>query len=747
MTDTKINDINLVDSAEAHDYILPSYLNYSMYVILNRSLPNLMDGLKPVQRRILYAMNELKLDSNAKFKKSARTVGDTLGKYHPHGDSACYEAMVAMAQPFTTHHTLIDGQGNWGSVDDPKSFAAMRYTESKMSLYTNSLLDEIKEDTIDWVPNFDGSMKEPVVLPAKLPNILINGVTGIAVGMATDVPPFNLEEVVSACSAYLKNQKITDEEIVSNFGVPDFPSGGVVTDSIEKIHDVYMKGTGSISLRGTYELDGNMVFITSLPYRVVQKNVLVKISDTVKKYKLPVLDVIDDSDTDNPVRIGLEIKGGESVQLEVLEVLFSKVGIEQNIKVNMNLIGLNGAPEVKSIPVIVREWCKGRQITFVRKKNYRLRIVNARIHIIDGLLVAFYNLDRVIQIVRESDNPKQDLMDEFGLSEIQSQSILEIKLRQLAKLEQLTLENELSDLSKERDELTELLSCDKKIKKEVRGEIVAAGKLYKKDRLTIHKEMQPIVLNDVAFVNKKEDVTILVSGNFWLKQFKGHTIPDASLTFKTPDCDLMSKFETTSAESLCFMSKQGKFFTIPISKFPKGKASEFPATTQITLEANDSLFYSFEFRNNEESLLFVTSKGNGFITPMANVESKVTKGKQVLVVTKEDVPLTPLIITNETELALTTKLGRLVILDVRDLNVSNRSQGTKLVDIKTNEYINKEDCVLSCVALKKDQTLVVYSGKKKFVLDSFKRDKYRISRARRGVYFENSKNNLMASLG
>lgn len=738
-------EMNSVDALEAQDYMLPSYLNYSMYVILNRSLPHIMDGLKPVQRRILYAMNELKLDYNAKYKKSARTVGDTLGKYHPHGDSACYEAMVAMAQPFTTHHPLVDGQGNWGSVDDPKSFAAMRYTESKMSLYANTLLDEIKEDTVDWVPNFDGTMKEPELLPAKLPNILVNGVTGIAVGMATDVPPFNLEEIVSACSAVLKSKSISDDEIINLFGVPDFPSGGVVTDPIEKVKEVYKTGSGSISLRGTYEIKDDFLFITSLPYRVVQQKVLADISSCIKKYKLPVVDMIDDSDSENPVRIGLQIKGNDDVKLQVLAVVLEKAKVESKIKVNMNVIGLDGLPQIKNLPTMVREWCQGRQKTFERKKRFRLRNVESRLHILEGLLIAFNNLDRVIEVVRSSEQPKVDLMEEFELTENQCQSILELKLRQLAKLEEDALQKESDQLSKERDEIKDLLSSDKKIKKEVRLEIIAAGKAHQKPRKTTHTEMELIRFEHAGIVNKKENVTVVSSTNFWLKQLKGHDLDATSLAFKTSECVTDKAFELTTDDSVYFMSKMGKFFTIPISKFPKGKSTEFPASTQLTLEGGDELFQTFSMKS-DSNMLFVTAKGNGFLTPSDNLESKVTKGKQVLVLTEKDEALPPVLITTETELAMTTKLGRLVIVNISELNTSNRSQGTKLIDIKPKDFISSDDFVTSFVAMHKEDKLVVHSGKRNYLVTEGKKDKYRIARSRRGVYFESSKSNLSLSL-
>ncbi len=740
---TKLTPID--DGMETEDiasYADKSYLNYSMYVIMSRSLPHIGDGLKPVQRRILHAMNELHLDQQAKYKKSARTVGDTLGKYHPHGDSACYEAMVLLAQPFSTRYPLIDGQGNWGSIDEPKSFAAMRYTESKMTSYASSLLSEIKQDTVDWRANFDGTMKEPCLLPAQLPNILLNGVTGIAVGMATDIPPHNMEEIVNACVDTLKRARISNDEILSHITVPDFPTGGEVISPLEDVRDAYRKGRGKIKVRATVEYEKNAVYITSVPYRKAVYKLLNEIDTQVKSKKIPYFDMADLSDENTPVRIKLEIKGREKQDL-ILNHLFATTGLEVTEKVNLNMIGIDGRPQVKPLPEVIREWCVFRQDVFERKKRFRLKAVEARLHLLDGFIIAYGNLDEVIRIIREEDEPKSALMKQFELSETQAKAILEIRLRQLGKLEEGTLREEQKTLSQERGQLVALLADDKKIKRAVISELKASAKPFYSDRRTSHH-----VREDAQTISKeasipKDDTSVVMSKNHWIRGVKGHGIDLAKLLFKTGD-NYLVHIETKANLPVIFMGNQGRFFALPTHLLPNGKSMGEPISAKITLQDGERLCAMLPYSEGANVLL-TTAKGNGFLTPMNSLDTRAKKGKNVLVVTENDRVLTPQVLSSnmkDQELALLTKAGRLVVLPLDSLNVSNKSQGTRLLDIKAKEFLSGDDELVSVVPLSKTDTLTVMVGKKKLLINSEKREYYRAARARRGVFFEGGRKNL-----
>lgn len=730
-----------LETTETAVYAESSYLNYSMYVIMDRALPHIADGLKPVQRRILYAMSELKLTHQAKYKKSARTVGDTLGKYHPHGDSACYEAMVILAQPFSTHYPLIDGQGNWGSIDDPKSFAAMRYTESKMTSYAQTLLSEIKQDTVDWKANFDGTMQEPCLLPSQLPNILLNGTTGIAVGMATDIPPHNMTEIVGACISTLQKKRITDEEILEHVTVPDFPTGGEVISSMDKVHEAYRTGRGAIKVRSTLEYTKDSVIITSLPYRVTLQKIIVAIDEQVKLKKLPITDITDESDENTPVHLILEIKGREKQDL-VMSHLFATTDMEKTMKINLNMIGQDGRPEVKPLATVIREWCSCRQTVFERKKNFRLRAVEGRLHILDGLLVAYNNLDEIIRIVRESDEPKQELMTQFSLSEIQAQAILELRLRQLAKLEQATLEQEHAELSKERDELKALLADDAKIKRAMISEIKAAAAAHTTPRKTLHcvrAEASPAAIASKMII--KEDTTVVFSKNNWIRALKGHDLDLSKLNYKDGD-KYGAHVETRTDLPVVVMGTQGRFFTVLPHELPSGKTMGGPITTRNTFENGESVHAPLAF-DKEAHVLITTRKGNGFLVPMESLDTRAKKGKVVLNLTEGDSALPPFVVKGEDELAILTKAGRLVVIPMSEINISNKSQGTRLVDVKLNEFNAGDDAIEQIKPISSADDLTVYCGKRKFILTPEKRDYYRAKRARRGVFFEQGRQNLV----
>lgn len=734
------------ETIEALKYANDSYLDYSMYVIMSRALPFIGDGLKPVQRRIIYAMSELSLDHKAKYKKAARTVGDVLGKYHPHGDSACYESMVLMAQPFSFLHPMVDGQGNWGAIDDPKSFAAMRYTEARLSAFADDMVAEIKQDTVEWAPNFDGTLKEPTTLPARLPNILLNDTTGIAVGISCDIPSHNLEEVVNACVAVLKKKSTTDDEILDMIPYPDYPTGGEIITPLDKIRDAYRTGQGSFKIRGNTEINGKVITITSIPPTKQLPPLLEAINGLIQKDKLPITDIRDLSDANNPICVEIEVKSAERARA-VLDHLFTKTALEITLKINMNMIGLNQRPEQKPLPVIIREWCEFRQNVFERKKRFRLRAIESRIHILDGLLTAYNNLDEVIRIIRESDDAKSDLMRSFGLTELQVKAILDLRLRQLAKLEQSALELEKSELEGERDKLVELLADDGKIRRAIIAELKESCKLHRKDRVTTHcvrttTSEAAVNLNMV----EKENATVIISSNHWLRSMKGHGVDVNSLSFKTGD-SYAQHIETDTLSPLIMMGTQGRFFAIPVHQLPNGKSTGEPVTSKVTLENGEKILCGLPY-NEEAKVLITTSKGNGFIVPMKNLDTRAKRGKQVLVLTDGDAALAPEVLSpDHTSLVILTAHGRMVIIPIDEINESNKSQGVRLVDIKANEFLAETngDKVEAVLPLANDETFNVYVGKRKFVIDGEKQSKYRAKRARRGLFFEGGRNNLSIS--
>ena len=728
------------ETQEVCEYSESSYLNYSMYVIINRSLPHIADGLKPVQRRIIYSMHELNLNSSAKYKKSARTVGDTLGKYHPHGDTACYEAMVILAQPFSTLHPLVDGQGNWGSVDDPKSYAAMRYTESKMTPYSELLLKDIKRGTIDWGNNFDGTMKEPTLLPSQLPNILINGTTGVAVGMATDVPPHNLEEVIKATIAYLKNKKITDNELLSFIVCPDLPNGGEIINTRKEILDTYLTGRGKLHVRASVEFQDDGIYINSVPFRQDLASIVADIDRVIKEKKLPVTSMKDFADKKTPVKLFLGVKGEKAQQL-VINTLFASTALQSTLKVNLNMIGLDGKPEVKSLPNIIREWCVFRQDIFERKTRFRLDEICAKLHILEGLLVAFKNIDEVIRIIREEDEPKEALMNAFSLSEIQTKAILELKLRQLAKLEEMSILEDKKALEKEKDEIDTLLADDKLIRKAVINEIESSAKSHFKPRKTnniVREAVSLDTLNDKKINN--DPCTVVLSKNNWIRTIKDHDVDFSSLSFKSGD-GYLAHLSTKYNLPAIVMGDKGRFFGIPCHTIMNGKSMGEPISARIKFKDGEQLHSLLPFNENARALL-VTEKGNGFQVPISTLDSRNKAGKQVLVLTENDKPLPPCVITEEKELAIVTEQGRLLIIPIDEINTSNKSQGVRLADIKSSDFDAGNDRIRAVLPLSGEEGFSVYVGGRKHNVKVDELDYYRCKRARRGVFFKKGKAGL-----
>ena len=559
-----------------------AYLDYSMYVILDRALPYIGDGLKPVQRRIVYAMSELGLSATSKHKKSARTVGDVLGKYHPHGDSACYEAMVLMAQPFSYRYPLVDGQGNWGAPDDPKSFAAMRYTESRLAAYSEVLLTELGQGTVDWKPNFDGTMEEPESLPARLPNVLLNGGTGIAVGMATDIPPHNLKEVASACVRLLESPKSTLADLCQHIKGPDFPTEAEIITPKKDILEIYQNGRGGIRQRAVYVVEDGAVIITALPYQVSGNKILEQIAAQMIAKKLPMVeDLRDESDHENPTRLVIMPRSNRVNIEELMAHLFATTDLERSYRVNMNMIGIDGRPQVKDLRSLLEEWLKFRTVTVRRRLQWRLDKVNKRLHILDALLIAFLNIDEVIAIIRENDKPKPVLMARFDITDVQAEAILELKLRHLAKLEEMKIRGEQNELAEERDYLEKILGSAKRLKTLIRKEIIADAEKYGDDRRSpIIERSAAQAISETALISS-EAITVVLSAKGWVRSAKGHEIDAEKLNYKAGDA-FQASATGKSNQMVVFLDSSGRAYTMPAHKLPSARGQGDPLSSYFT---------------------------------------------------------------------------------------------------------------------------------------------------------------------
>ncbi len=565
-----------------------AYLDYSMYVILDRALPHIGDGLKPVQRRIIYAMSELGLSSAAKYKKSARTVGDVIGKFHPHGDTAAYEAMVLLSQSFSTRYPLIDGQGNWGSIDDPKSFAAMRYTECRLSPYAKSLLEELGQGTIDWDSNFDGTLLEPTVLPARLPNLLLNGATGIAVGMATDIPPHNLNEVVNACIKILDEPKVSVEELYKIIPGPDFPTQAEIISSEEELKEIYQSGRGSVRMRSTYSIENGEIVISALPHQTSSSKILEQIALQMDAKKLPmIVDLRDESDEENPTRLVLVPKSNRVDKDAVMKHLFATTDLQKNYRVNMNLIGLNGKPQTRDIKLVLKEWLKFRSQTVTRRLQYRLDWVLDRLHILEGLLVIYLNIDEVINIIRNEDEPKKVLQKKFKLSVVQVDAILEIRLRQLAKLEEIKIKEEQSNLDSERKDLEKLLGSKTRLKTLIKKELKADAEIYGDQRNSPIVTREEASAFDETELISSDPVTVVLSERGWIRAAKGHEIDPESLNYREGDSYFSSALSRNNQNAV-FLDSKGKAYTLPCHSLPSARGQGEPLSGRLNAESGES---------------------------------------------------------------------------------------------------------------------------------------------------------------
>ncbi len=715
------------------EYTEKAYLDYSMYVILDRALPHVGDGLKPVQRRIIYAMSELGLSAASKFKKSARTIGDVLGKFHPHGDSACYEAMVLMAQHFSYRYPLVDGQGNWGSADDPKSFAAMRYTEAKLQPYAKLLLSEVGLGTVDWVPNFDGTLNEPSVLPARVPNVLLNGGSGIAVGMATDIPPHNLREVVSACISLIENPKATVEELCEHIQGPDYPTGAEIITTRDEMLRIYQAGNGSIRARACWLKEDGVVIVTTLPHQVSGSKIMEQIAAQMQAKKLPwVEDLRDESDHENPTRLVI-IPRSNRVDLERLMLhLFATTDLERSYRVNLNMIGLNGRPQTRDLRWILKEWLQYRFETVRRRLQFRLDQVNERLHLLDGLLIAFLNLDEVIRIVRTEDEPRPVLMARFALSEIQADYILDTRLRKLARLEEMKIRDEQIALDDERQYLEKTLGSKQRMKTLIRKELLADAEQYGDDRRSVIVSREAASAFDETELIPSEPVTVVLSEKGWVRSAKGHEIDPLSLNYKSGDC-FQDAVRLRSNQPAIFFDSSGKSYSLLAHTLPSARGQGEPLSGRFSLPPG-AQFVACLGGDGEQWLLVASDAGYGFLVQEKELLANKKSGKKVLTLPKGAKVLKTSAVANcDTDrIAAVTTEGRMLVIPASDLPVLARGKGNKVIGIPGKRVADREEYVVAMIAVPEGGKLRLIAGKRHLTLKAADLNAYEGERGRRG---------------
>ncbi|MDH0746597.1 DNA topoisomerase IV subunit A [Pseudomonas sp. GD03842] len=733
MSDSLDLSLDGVERRSLADFTEQAYLNYSMYVIMDRALPHIGDGLKPVQRRIVYAMSELGLDADAKHKKSARTVGDVLGKFHPHGDSACYEAMVLMAQPFSYRYTLVDGQGNWGAPDDPKSFAAMRYTEARLSRYSEVLLSELGQGTADWVPNFDGTLDEPAVLPARLPNILLNGTTGIAVGMATDVPPHNLREVAAACVRLLDEPKATTEQLCEHVQGPDYPTEAEIITPRADLLKIYESGRGSVRMRAVYRVEDGDIVVTALPHQVSGAKVLEQIAAQMQAKKLPmVADLRDESDHENPCRIVIIPRSNRVDADELMQHLFATTDLESSYRVNINIIGLDGKPQLKNLKALLAEWLQFRITTVRRRLQFRLDKVEKRLHLLEGLLTAYLNLDEVIHIIRTSDHPKADLIARFELSEIQADYILDTRLRQLARLEEMKLRGEQDELLKEQAKLQALLSSDAKLRKLVRSELIKDAETYGDDRrspIVERAEAKALSENELM---PTEPVTVVLSEKGWVRCAKGHDIDATGLSYKAGD-GFKAAAAGRSNQYAVFIDSTGRSYSLAAHSLPSARGQGDPLTGRLT-PPPAATFECVLLPDDDALYVIASDAGYGFVVKGEDLQAKNKAGKALLSLPAGAKVILPRPVPDRDQnwLAAVTTEGRLLVFKISDLPQLGKGKGNKIIGIPGERVASREEFVTDLAVVPDGATLVLQAGKRTLSLKPDDLEHYKGERGRRG---------------
>lgn len=714
-------------------YAERAYLDYSMYVINDRALPHVGDGLKPVQRRIIYAMSELGLNSQAKFAKSARTVGDVLGKFHPHGDSACYEAMVLMAQPFSFRYPLVEGQGNWGAPDDPKSFAAMRYTEAKLSRYAELLLAEARQGTVDYMPNFDGTVDEPTLLPARLPFVLLNGSTGIAVGMATDIPPHNMNEVISACVHLIDKPKATVRDLMTHIKAPDYPTEATIITPRADIREMYETGRGSVRARAVYQLEGAEVVITALPHQASPAKVLEQIAQQMHARKLPMLsDLRDESDHENPTRLVLVPRSNRVDTNRLMSHLFATTDLEKSYRINLNVIGLDQKPQVKNLVLMLKEWLAYRHETVRRRLSFRLEKINDRLHILEGLLVAYLNIDEVIRIIREEEHPKAALMRKFKLSDIQATAILDIRLRQLARLEEQKLQGERDELEAEKVDLEKTLGSRARMKTLIKKELLADAEQYGDARRSPLREAEDASAFSDEDLISNEPVTVVLSAKGWVRSAKGHEVAPTDLNYRGGDSYFHSARGRTN-EQLVFLDSTGRSYSVAPHTLPSARGQGEPLTGRLKPPAG-ARFTGVVMGPGSTRVLLASNAGYGFVGKLDDMVTKNKAGKAMLTVPKEGTSLVPVMLTDEEGLQVVavTSQGRMLVFPLDEVPELARGKGNKLINIPSPAFKSGEEQMLAVEVLGPDDELLVLAGQRHLRMKQKDLEHYIGERARRG---------------
>ncbi|WP_118775875.1 DNA topoisomerase IV subunit A [Haemophilus haemolyticus] len=709
-----------------------AYLNYSMYVIMDRALPFIGDGLKPVQRRIVYAMSELGLNATAKYKKSARTVGDVLGKFHPHGDSACYEAMVLMAQPFSYRYPLVDGQGNWGAPDDPKSFAAMRYTESRLSKISEILLSELGQGTVDYQPNFDGTLAEPQYLPARLPHILLNGTTGIAVGMATDIPPHNINEIADAAVMLLDNPNAGLDDVLEVVQGPDFPTEAEIISPKSEIRKIYEQGRGSIKMRATWKKEDGEIIISTLPHQSSPSKVIAQIAEQMTAKKLPMLeDIRDEADHENPIRIVLVPRSNRVDTDALMAHLFATTDLEKSYRVNMNMIGLDHKPAVKGLLEILNEWLAFRRTTVTRRLQYRLDKVLSRLHILEGLMIAFLNIDEVIDIIRHEDDPKAELMRRFNLSDEQADAILNLRLRHLAKLEENQLKAEQDELEKERLNLEAILGSERRLNTLIKKEIQEDAKKYASPRMSQLVEREEAKMISESDMTPAEPVTVILSEMGWVRCAKGHDIDPKSLSYKAGD-NYRAHACGKSNQAVVFIDSTGRSYALDPLSLPSARSQGEPLTGKLNLPAGATIEYVV-MASEQQELLMASDAGYGFICKFEDLIARNKAGKALISLPENAKVMEPKTLASATALVVAmTSAGRILIFPAKDLPALSKGKGNKIVTIPAANAKERSELLVKLLLISDQASLEFHSGKRKIVLKPEDLQKFRAERGRKG---------------
>ncbi|UGB44822.1 DNA topoisomerase IV subunit A [Frateuria edaphi] len=716
------------------EYAERAYLDYSMYVVLDRALPFVGDGLKPVQRRIIYAMSELGLAATAKPKKSARTIGDVIGKFHPHGDTSCYEAMVLMAQPFSYRYPLVDGQGNFGSPDDPKSFAAMRYTESKLSPIAEALLGELAHGTVDWVPNFDGTLEEPSWLPARVPHVLLNGSMGIAVGMATDIPPHNLREVVAACIHLIDNPDATVADLAQHIPAPDYPTAAEIITPRKELLSIYTTGNGSLRARAVYQVEDGNIVITALPHQVSPSKILEQIAAQMRAKKLPMVeDLRDESDHENPIRLVVVPRSSRVDSAEVMQHLFATTDLEKSFRVNLNMIGLDGRPQVKDLRKILAEWLTFRTDTVTRRLTHRLGKVERRLHLLEGLHIAYLNLDEVIRIVRSEDEPKPVLMKRFKLSEEQADYILETKLRQLARLEEMKIEAERNQLEEERARINVLLKSPAKLKTLIKSELQADAAKYGDARRAPLVEREVAQALDESALVASEPVTVVLSQKGWIRAAKGHDVDPESMNYREGD-GLLAAVKARTTQQVAVIDSTGRSYSTPAHSLPSARGNGDPLTGRFSPPSGAS-FDALTAGDNDTRLILATDFGYGFVTRFEALTGRNKAGKQIISLTEGAKILAPQASADPARdrIVVVTTEGHLLMFSVAELPELDKGKGNKLIEVPKAKLASGEERVagIAVVAEGKGE-VTLYAGQRKLTLRWNDLVEYGGNRATRG---------------